>query len=239
MAVAFRAAASQANTGASTTITITKPAGTINGDVMVAYISVLTAAARTFTPPSGWTQLDTAIADNILGTATQGFTFYKVAGTGEGASYQWTCSASHIMAGVISTYSGVDSAAPINANAITNVNDVQGTAATPVVTTTRPNCGVVNMASGSLVLSQGPTFTWPASTTKDAEARGNIGLSNNTTAAIGHDNSNQAASGNTTARTITSSSNTTWVLSTIALTPAGNPPPVRMLRQAVKRSASW
>lgn len=240
MAVAFRAAASQASTGTGNSITINKPAGTIAGDVMVAIINVATANVRTFTPPTGWTQLDTLIEDVLLASPCQAFTFYKAAGQSEGASYLWTCDAGSLLfAGCISTFSGVDTAVPINVSAMVGQGTADQGFDTPVVVTTRPNCGIVGLVCGTTLLGNGPQYTWPANTTEDAEGRATVLVSNNPSAGVGHDNTNQVAAGNTTARSITSDVSCTWITSTIALTAAAGPPPVRVLRQAVKRSASF
>ncbi len=75
---AFRAAASSA--AASGALTINKPTGTVQGDVMVASISVRPNTA-TITAPSGWTLVRRL--DNTNTTANSLAVYYKVAGSSE------------------------------------------------------------------------------------------------------------------------------------------------------------
>jgi MSHA biogenesis protein MshQ len=101
---------------ASSELTIDKPAGTSQGDVMLASISVRTSAISV-TPPAGWTPLrDTQQA---AGDSLRLLTYYRVATTGEPANYTFTFSGgTHAGAvGGITSYSGVDTTTPIDAQA--------------------------------------------------------------------------------------------------------------------------
>jgi len=94
-------------------LTINRPAGTIAGDVMLAFISVRSAAVQ-ITAPAGWAS-QAAVVQNA-GNSSRQQLFYKVAGAAEPASYTWTFDSAHQgAAGGIVSYSGVDTAAPINA----------------------------------------------------------------------------------------------------------------------------
>jgi hypothetical protein len=91
-------------------ITINKPSGTVSGHVMIANISG--ANGYTFSSvPSGWTLITSVNSgDNYTLKA-----YYKVAGGSEPSSYTWSAqSSSDTFTGVISTYSGVDTADPID-----------------------------------------------------------------------------------------------------------------------------
>ncbi|MCX7627452.1 MAG: hypothetical protein N2Z69_03460, partial [Methylophilaceae bacterium] len=96
-------------------LTISKPAGTVTNDVMVATI---TARPRTvvITPPAGWTLLQTHQSTNTDAASIRMNTYYKVAGASEPASYTWTFGgSSHAGAsGGIVSFFGVDTASPIN-----------------------------------------------------------------------------------------------------------------------------
>jgi hypothetical protein len=85
--------------GWGTTLTINKPTGTVDGDVMVAFMQDVPAAT---TAPAGWT---------LVGTANGAYLYqrlyYKVAAS-EGASYAWSWSGDGYAAGGIVRYSGVD-----------------------------------------------------------------------------------------------------------------------------------
>ena len=101
-----------AQTGvASGNLTISKPAGVVTNDVMVASIAFRPNIA-TITPPSGWT-----LAGNILNNpnsiANSLATYYKIATSGEPASYTWTMGTITGAAGGITAFSGAAITTPI------------------------------------------------------------------------------------------------------------------------------
>lgn len=96
----FIASAQNQNTTSGTTLAINKPSGTIQGDLMIAFMSSGgTATNRTWSTPSGWTELvDQNNPPNFLAA-------YKVAGASEGSSYTFTMSSTaNDKAGTILTY---------------------------------------------------------------------------------------------------------------------------------------
>jgi MSHA biogenesis protein MshQ len=94
-------------------LTINVPAGTVAGDVMVATIAVRTSAVL-ITPPAGWSAQAATVQN--AGNSSRQQIFYRVATGGEPASYTWTFDLPHSgAAGAILSYSGVDTAAPIDA----------------------------------------------------------------------------------------------------------------------------
>jgi len=106
----YRSYASNAGSDVDT-LTINKPTGTVNGDMM---ITILTADGNitVSSAPSGWTLTDYVYANGIAG-----WTYYREA-DGEGASYQWDFSASNNLAGCVVTCekSGGSWVAPDGAN---------------------------------------------------------------------------------------------------------------------------
>src|SRR5438046_4016113 len=92
--------------GGSNTLTITKPAGVVQDDVMIASIAVGPSTV-TITPPAGWGLVRRT--DNASGT-TNSLAAYKLpAGAAGPASYDWTLSAGHTgAAGGIQAVSGAD-----------------------------------------------------------------------------------------------------------------------------------
>jgi hypothetical protein len=101
MAVVHRASAST-NVASRTSLTITKPAGVVAGDVLVAYIMFIGGAP---TAPSGWTLQASFGSDEGV--------YSKVAGSSEPASYAWTIGGSAQQSGGgISAFSGVDNTSP-------------------------------------------------------------------------------------------------------------------------------
>jgi sialidase-1 len=90
------------------TLSVTKPTGTVAGDVLVAFF---TRNGVAVTPPSGFTQVYSRIADtNGLTTSM----YVKVAGGSEPATYDWTSGSGPIMC-TITAWTGVDNVNPIGA----------------------------------------------------------------------------------------------------------------------------
>jgi hypothetical protein len=137
--ITFRSAASAGAPSGTLTLTISKPSGTAAGDVMVAGIAVRPSTA-TITPPSGWTLVRRI--DNSNSNSNSLAIYTKVAGGSEPASYNWTFSTSTGSVGGILTFSGVNTATPVD------VENGQNTAnglshASPDVTTTVANTMLV------------------------------------------------------------------------------------------------
>jgi hypothetical protein len=112
-------------------LTINLPAGTAANDVMIASITFQPCSSTsggactvTVTPPSGWTQVNT-VTDQTTGAGTGGFgnrlfVYRRVAGASEPASYTWSFGGTPLHAGAaggIVSFSGVDTASPIVAQA--------------------------------------------------------------------------------------------------------------------------
>jgi beta-glucanase (GH16 family) len=109
MAVAFRASAT-----ASGATSVTKPTGTVSGDVVVLVSNFYDSAAATMTWPSGFTQIalqrETGAAGHEIALACA----WKVAGGSEPASYTITNSAGAFQDLMALTYSGADGTTPID-----------------------------------------------------------------------------------------------------------------------------
>lgn len=150
MAWAVRGVASTGNSAAQTTIQISKPTGTVDGDLLTAAIALYdnsSAGPATFTPPSGWTQL--GISNGSASYDPQVVVFAKVAGASEPTNYTFTSSRSQSrMAGGIATFYGeaADSAFPGDFQA--NPNDSAGALDLPAATSLGDNA-IVLRASGT------------------------------------------------------------------------------------------
>lgn len=90
--------------GDSTSLAISKPSGTAEGDYLVASIAFdREGGTPTITPPSGWTAIQSEYSSASLWTG------YKLAGASEGSSYTWSFSGdSRAIAGGIVTIRGVN-----------------------------------------------------------------------------------------------------------------------------------
>src|SRR3990170_1756879 len=133
----------------TTTLTIAKPTGTVQNDVMVASIAFRPLSGQfssniTVTDPPGWTRLDFF---NNTSNYNALAIYYLVAGASEPASYAWgfACNVSctfQAAAGGILTFSGVNTTTPIDRNAGA-ATPATYNPLTPAVTTTVANAMLV------------------------------------------------------------------------------------------------
>lgn len=159
MAVAYRSHTVQNNSG-SGTITINKPSGVVDGDVLIAFFSEDSNTPR-ITPPGGWAAASgSGIGANgeiVVGTSAVLQCFTKVASS-EGASWSFTPSGSYTgVVGVIA-YSGGDSTTPIDVAAGTSTaSSTTHTSAT--ITPSVSGCMLV----GIWMIDSNASHTWSTS----------------------------------------------------------------------------
>jgi hypothetical protein len=89
---------------------ISKPSGTVAGDLMVLSIAARSSAA-TITPPAGWSLLLTNTETTT--TTSKLSTYYKIAGVSEPASYNWSSGTTESVASLVS-FSGVNTTTPFD-----------------------------------------------------------------------------------------------------------------------------
>jgi hypothetical protein len=94
--------------GSSSTLVIDTPAGTQNGDIMIAGIQG--NGTPSITPPAGWTELYEVTQGNFSG---RHWVYYKIASS-EGSNHTWTFSGSVRNSGGILTFTGNDTSSPID-----------------------------------------------------------------------------------------------------------------------------
>jgi len=131
---AVRSSSSGSANHPSASITLAKPAGTAQGDLLLAIVSHQSGAAVSMTPPSGWTAVPNA--DYSDANNTRVHAWYKFAGASEPSSYVFAMSgSSQAIAGGILAITGASST-PINASGgqATGTNTLFLTA--PSITTT-------------------------------------------------------------------------------------------------------
>lgn len=126
------------------TLPVNVPAGTVAGDVMLAAVAVSPTTASINTP-TGWTLVRTL--SNTSSTSSRLALFSRVATASEPASYTWTFSSNHAgaVAG-ISSFSGVDTATPINVES-GKATSSSTTHSTPSITTIYNNTLLVGIFS--------------------------------------------------------------------------------------------
>lgn len=144
-----RESVSQAsNTTASTTLTIPKPAGVAQGDLLVSCLALNGGSIGTTGAPAGWTRL--AAVTSISNPKVYGY--YKVATATESAGYAWTTT-STTSGGSIVRYSG---AAGLDTATTSAAGAAASSGTVPAVTSTAANAmlvGCMSVNSGSVTLT--------------------------------------------------------------------------------------
>lgn len=139
--------------GDKTSLTFTKPTGTVAGDVVLVLWS---ANGVTVTPDTGFVEVVSQIADTSNLTTKL---YYKVAGGSEPASYVFTCAAGPVM-GSCTAWSGADNADPIGTNFATSGGAGVAEPATTPTTNNNALAGRVFYYRSALIVSATPiTFT--------------------------------------------------------------------------------
>ena len=194
-----------------TAFTVAKPAGLATSDVMVAALSMNSGGA--VTAPSGWT----LIAHTESLGVVELWTYYRVAGASEPASYTWTTGSGAAGTAGIAAYVGADTTSPIIGFSSATDGGGASAATAPAVTSTGTGVSLLFLTvdgsfSGSVTYPSGHTQRWSLQDYERGYAADN--LTNIT--------------GNLPARTITLSAANFWSIQQVALrassgTPA--PPP--------------
>ena len=138
---AFRNGSSFPPTASQTSMTISKPVGTADGDLLVAAINLASLAA--ITAPAGWIQINDTTHSTNAGHVV---TYYKIASS-EPASWTWTF-ASSLCDGWVGAYTGINTSEPFDVSS--NANNLNGVATiiAPSVTTTYSNDLLIGVFAG-------------------------------------------------------------------------------------------
>lgn len=222
--IAFRAAATAENGSGASVLTVGTPAGTASGDVMVAGLYVRGLGSTPgLTPPPGWTFIRRTDLGSPTGAIGSLFSYHKAAGADESGSHTWAFDAGRRALGGIASYSGADTAAPIEA-AEGLANDTTAAIVTaPSVTTTAAD----TMLVGLFCQFDFASLTPPAG----MASRWGLTVGNPAGMAFAAADEAHAQAGATGARTAASSFADTGLAQLIALRPAsvsctsGNCPP--------------
>ena len=202
-------ATATATSGAATatSLTITRPAGTVQGDVLVAAIVVDGGTGVTVTPPAGWT----LARSETQGTNLRTSVYTRPAGGSEPASYVFTLSAARKVAGSISAYTGVDTTTPVEANAGANSATAATLLTAPSVTTVSNHRTIVAVYG----LRSAASFTPGAGVTERAD----VSTSGAPSVAVSVTDRNLAAAGSSGTTTATATVAGVSAVVTIALRP--------------------
>jgi hypothetical protein len=201
-----RSVSSAGNMGA-TTLVILKPVGVVQGDFLIASVTV--RDNPTITAPLGWNLVR---KDPLLATTITQAIFSKVAGASEPASYTWTFSSVQKASGGIIAYVGVDETVPIEGSSGASGSGMVMTA--PGVVTTTNDATVV--AFFGVARSTG--ITAPVGMTERYQAQSGGGAAGDKTTSKSADVV-QATAGPTGSKTATAAQGADWVAQLVALRP--------------------
>jgi len=148
----------------TTSLTLSLPAGTQAGDVLIASIGFGRSGAVTqpaLTAPPDWT----VVSRTDHGT-TGALAVYRGVVTPGQNSYTWTTSVRVGGTAFLAAFGGVDTASPIDVSAGRDVTDPGRSLATPSVTTTGPSAMLIASFSSFRAKAKNATWTPPASMTE-------------------------------------------------------------------------
>ncbi len=134
MAVAYQSFTEAKAPTNVTELTINKPAGVVEGDLMVA---VVIASYGGDSSSSGWTVIQGYISSIAC------VTFYKIAGADEPDDYTFTWASSYQAYGFIMRITGHDTSTPINVSGLATGTSANPTC--PSVTTTKDDCLILRI----------------------------------------------------------------------------------------------
>lgn len=163
MAATFRAKASTNINGLN--ITVSKPAGTVDDDTMIAMINT-NNSGTSLTPPAAWTLIDRT--SDASGTGVSQAVYSKIASS-EGASYTWVQGASTDATGVILSFFGGDPLEAIR-GAVAQANVSSTEVAIPSLTMDAPDLMLVALYSSA----GGLTFTAPTGMTEKSDEQSTL-----------------------------------------------------------------
>lgn len=106
--------ASSGQEATSSSVTVSRPAGTSAGDVLVAAVTARVDAGSAMGGPSGWTLIRRDDCSGSERTVLSQALYYKVAGGSEPSAYTFSSSTPSGVVGSVLAYSGVDTANPID-----------------------------------------------------------------------------------------------------------------------------
>lgn len=214
-AVTVRGSEQIGSSGEQISLSVNKPTGTVENDVLVAIVglSAATGGTQTVTPPSGWIEILTT-SD---GTNVQVTSFYKIATGTEPASYTFSWVTPTRSALGITSYEGVDTSNVIDVSSVGNTGTGTSVTATGATTTSKGARVVAAYASND---STQNSYTPPSGMVERIDVASSTDGSSNNAISMGMADVEQVAPGATGDKTATCSQSTVWAAHLFALTPA-------------------
>ena len=121
--LSFRSTANALDNVDGGDLTVTKPTGTVENDLMFAHFFTAdlgATAPTTLTAPAGWTLIGTTNTRQLVGGAytVRWGVWYRIAGASEGANYTWTANGALVTRGAILTYDNPNTSSPLDTSLI-------------------------------------------------------------------------------------------------------------------------
>lgn len=137
-------------------IACNKPTGTVENELLLAFVTAYQSDTRTISAPVGWSTLR-GPDRNTGAEKIASYVFYKVAGASEGASYTFTFDSSGIYGDcAILRYSGVDTANPVDTASSGNNGTAATRTGTGITTSYNDMTLVLHSAGYNEAISTGP-----------------------------------------------------------------------------------
>jgi hypothetical protein len=162
-------ASTSGSVNTATSLSLNKPAGTAQGDLLVATVSHQGGSLRSVTPPSGWTAVPNTDFSNS--TNVRIHAYYRLAGASEPSSYTFTLTggSGQAMTGGILDITGANTGTPINASGgQSNGSATSKSVPAPSITTTVNNALLIYAGAAQVSATWGPpglmTTQWQGST---------------------------------------------------------------------------
>lgn len=151
-------ASSKANsrTTSATSITALLPAGTAEGDVIVAHLAMSGGTSVSANTPAGWTLIKTS----NQGGNIRGATYYQVASATEPTSYIFTTTAAKQLAISLVSYTGVDITNPVTTGFSTSSGSATTTPSTPGVNAPVANAMLVSFSANRGCSAHSSATAW-------------------------------------------------------------------------------
>jgi Calcineurin-like phosphoesterase len=131
--ISFQSQVTATNATGASSLTLSRPAGALSGDVLLAQIAVNNAATA-IAPPAGWVTVRRTQSTSSIAMAS----YYKIAGSAEPSSYTFSFDSAQPATGGMAHYSGVSVSDPVDVSS-GQYNPNTATVTFAPLTTSYPN----------------------------------------------------------------------------------------------------
>lgn len=156
---------------AVSSVSLTKPAGTAAGDVLIASITTDLNPSMS-SVPAGWTAIVNALSINSSSSSgARVFVYYHVVGSADPSNYTWTLGTAAKWGGGVTAYRGVNQSTPLDSTVVTAVDTSYTATGITLASITTASNGAM-LIGGVGFDSSSPAATPPSGWTERWEAAG-------------------------------------------------------------------